>query len=70
MMNFVSRICIVIFSLIMCFYFVMTTLTTVGYGDLTPKTEFEKVIGILIMIIGIAFFSYIMGNFGDVLASY
>ena len=48
----------------------MTTLTTVGYGDLTPKTEFEKIIGILIMIIGIAFFSYIMGNFGDVLASY
>lgn len=49
-------------KLIICCYFVMTTLTTVGYGDFTPQTNLEKVVGIVIMILGIAFFSYIMGN--------
>ncbi|EGR26984.1 hypothetical protein IMG5_203830 [Ichthyophthirius multifiliis] len=55
--------------LIICCYFVMTTLATVGYGDFSPQTNFEKIIGIIIMILGIAFFSYIIGNFTDVLAS-
>ena len=56
--------------LIMCCYFALTTLATVGYGDLTPQTNFEKIVGIVIMILGIAFFSYIMGNFNDVLINY
>ena len=48
-------------KLVICCYFSMTTLSTVGYGDFTPKTEVEKIIGIIIMIVGIAFFSFIMG---------
>ena len=56
--------------LIICCYFALTTLSTVGYGDLTPQTNFEKIIGIIVMILGIAFFSYIMGNFNDVLINY
>lgn len=47
--------------LIICCYFVMTTLTTVGYGDYTPLTKMEKFITIIIMIMGIGLFSYIMG---------
>ena len=57
-------------KLIMCCYFALTTLSTVGYGDLTPKSNLEKIVGILIMILGIALFSYIMGNFNDVLTNY
>jgi CRP-like cAMP-binding protein len=57
-------------KLIMCCYFALTTLATVGYGDLTPQSNLEKIIGILIMILGIALFSYIMGNFNDVLTNY
>jgi len=56
--------------LVICCYFALTTLSTVGYGDLVPQTNFEKVVGIIIMILGIAFFSYIMGNFNDVLINY
>lgn len=48
--------------LIICCYFVMTTLSTVGYGDYTPLTILEKFVTIFIMVIGIALFSYIMGN--------
>ena len=48
----------------------MTTLATIGYGDFSPKTKVEKITVIIIMILGIAFFSYIMGNFSGILASY
>ena len=56
--------------LVSCCYYILTTLTTVGYGDLLPKNNFEKCLAILIMLGGIAFFSYIMGNFNDVVINY
>lgn len=56
--------------LVLCCYFALTTLSTVGYGDLTPKSNIERIFGIIIMILGIALFSYIMGNFNDVLTNY
>ena len=46
----------------MCCYFALTTLSTVGYGDLAPQSNVEKIFGIIIMILGIALFSYIMGK--------
>lgn len=41
------------------FYFVIVTLTTVGYGDVTPKTYNEKVLVIILILIGIFIFSAI-----------
>lgn len=41
------------------FYFVIVTLTTVGYGDVTPKTYNEKVLTIILILIGIFVFSTI-----------
>ena len=41
------------------FYFVIVTLTTVGYGDITPQTFNEKVISIALIFIGIFVFSTI-----------
>ena len=41
------------------FYFVIVTLTTVGYGDVTPKTYNEKVLSIILILIGIFVFSTI-----------
>ena len=40
-------------------YFVIVTLTTVGYGDVTPKTYNEKVLVIILILIGIFIFSAI-----------
>lgn len=40
-------------------YFVIVTLTTVGYGDVTPKTYNEKVLVIILILIGIFVFSAI-----------
>lgn len=51
-------------------YFVLTTFSTVGFGDLTPQSNTERIIVIVMMVCGIAFFSYIMNNFNDVLTNY
>ena len=36
-------------------YFCVTTLTTVGYGDLVPKTDIGKIFTTLYLLIGIGF---------------
>lgn len=41
------------------FYFVIVTLTTVGYGNVTPKTYNEKVLAIILILIGVFVFSAI-----------
>lgn len=41
------------------FYFVIVTLTTVGYGDITPQTYNEKVLSLILILIGIFIFSTI-----------
>ncbi|WP_405314748.1 ion transporter [Methanobrevibacter sp.] len=49
------------------FYFVIVTLTTVGYGDVTPQTFNEKVIAIALIIIGIFIFSTITASISSYL---
>ena len=41
------------------FYFVIVTLTTVGYGDITPQTFNERVLTMLLILVGIVIFSTI-----------
>lgn len=33
---------------VICFYFIITTLSTVGYGDYTPKSDIEKICAIIL----------------------
>merc|ERR1712232_1258612 len=49
-------------------YFTMTTLTSVGYGDITPKDEKEKFMAMLIMIVGCAFYGNLIGTISSTLA--
>ncbi len=42
-------------------WFVVVTLTTVGYGDVTPNTPFAKGISILLLMLGIFIFSTMTG---------
>ena len=59
-----------IYRLITSCYFSITTLSTVGYGDLAPVSDVEKIVGICIMIGGVAFFSYIMGQFIEIISNF
>ena len=48
---------------ITCSYFILTTLAVIGYGDLVAVSNLEKIVDMVIMLGGVAFFSYIMGSF-------
>ena len=46
----------------------LTTLTTVGYGDLYPYAISEKIIGSFIQIVGVTVFTYVMNEFISVIS--
>ena len=48
----------------MCLYYSFSTMTTVGYGDITPNTNLEKCYGMLGMIIACGFSAYLIGSIG------
>ena len=48
-------------------YWVMTTFTTVGYGDISGNTELEYFYQMIVEIIGIGFFAYLMGNINSLI---
>lgn len=43
-------------------YFCVITLSTVGYGDVTPNTNFEKIFTVFYLYLGIAFVAGIVGG--------
>ena len=47
------------------FYFTITTITTVGYGDFSPGTFSEKIIGCIIMFVGVLAFSFASGSLAN-----
>jgi hypothetical protein len=57
-------------TLVKVWYYGITTLSTIGFGDFLPKSVNEKVVAAFVMMLGVSIFSYIMGNFIDILISY
>ena len=55
------------YNLIACMYFAFTSLSTVGFGDFHPRGNIERLLCAFILLFGVAIFSYIMGNFIDIL---
>mmetsp|Transcript_21052 Transcript_21052/g.32588 ORF Transcript_21052/g.32588 Transcript_21052/m.32588 type:complete len:98 (-) Transcript_21052:1743-2036(-) len=44
------------------FYFILTTITTVGYGDITGSTTAEYLFSMCVEFIGLTFFSFLTGT--------
>ena len=52
-------------SMIDTIYYLVTTSTTVGYGDISPTTDLGKLLGILYMVISITALGVLIGVVGD-----
>ena len=48
-------------------YWTVTTLATVGYGDIVPKTKLEIIMAILMMITGATLYAFAVGNVVSIL---
>lgn len=54
-------------SPILLTYFSFTTLSTVGFGDIHPKSDVERILAIIMLLVGVACFSSIMNVFITIL---
>lgn len=50
-------------------YFTVTTITTVGYGDVSISTMTEKIFCVIIMLVGVISFSFASGSLASILQS-
>ena len=56
------------FSIYICsFYYLITTLTTVGYGDIVCISLIERIFQIIELAVGIVLYSYIVSKLGGVI---
>ena len=52
---------------ILLVYYTFTSLSTVGFGDLTPRSDCERLFCAFILLFGVAIFSYILGELTNIL---
>ena len=50
-------------------YWVITTLTTVGFGDIVAYTLYERIFCVILMVFGVGFYSYIISNLSSIISS-
>jgi CRP-like cAMP-binding protein len=51
-------------------YWAFTTLSTVGFGDIVPRTNGEKLFCMLVMLLGVSCYAYILGSVSIVISHF
>jgi len=51
-------------------YFTLTTVSTVGYGDILPGTEWERLYCTILMLVGVSAFTFISGALSSIISNY
>jgi len=51
------------------FYWTLTTMATIGYGDITPSNNIQIIFTIIVEIIGVGMYGFIIGNISSLLAN-
>jgi len=51
-------------------YFVVTTVATVGYGDISPYTTEERIFCIILMLVGVSSFTFVSGALSSLISNY
>jgi hypothetical protein len=54
---------------VVAFYYTVTTISTVGYGDISGTNSIERCISIILMISGVFFFSYSSGTLTNIISN-
>ncbi len=49
-------------------YWCVTTLTTVGYGDVTPVTTAQTIYTMVVMLLGVGVYGFVIGNVANLLS--
>lgn len=49
------------------FYAMATTITTVGYGDISAKNNIESIFAIIFMLVGVVLFSFVAGSLTSII---
>ena len=55
------------FEWVSSFYWAITTMSTIGYGDISASTSQERMVAVVVMCIGCAFFAWITGRITHIL---
>ena len=58
------------YTTIIAYYFALTSLSTVGFGDYNPRSNFERIFVSFMLVTGVAIFSFFMGVFIEILQGY
>jgi hypothetical protein len=50
-------------------YWAVTTMTTIGYGDITPNRDIEYILSTIIMVLGASIYAFIIGNIASLFSN-
>ena len=51
-------------------YWSFSTLTTVGYGDISARTQQEQIYAMVMMLVGVSWYAYIVSSMSTIMSSF